>query len=136
MVRITLHYAVVYNAYCPPDSRTRLSARTREELWTKILDGQRDGLYGDVIEIWEEEAIDPQAWEAEQAELRRIRLTSCTMPPESDLQLLTWAKSLEPERYAEIQPKLGSWKRTRQRLDLIRNQKLNEYIRAQWLGQT
>lgn len=136
MERITLHYAVVYNAYCPPDSRTRLSARTREELWTKILDGQRDGLYGDVIEIWEEEAIDPQAWEAEQAELRRIRLTSCTMPPESDLQLLTWAKNLEPERYAEIQPKLGSWKRTRQRLDLIRNQKLNEYIRAQWLGQT
>lgn len=136
MERVTLHYAVVYNAYCPPDSRTRLSARTREELWTKILDGQRDGLYGDVIEIWEEEAIDPQAWEAEQAELRRIRLTSCTMPPESDLQLLTWAKNLEPERYAEIQPKLGSWKRTRQRLDLIRNQKLNEYIRAQWLGQT
>lgn len=134
MERITLHYAVVYNAYCPPDSRTRLSARTREELWTKILDGQRDGLYGDVIEIWEEEAIDPQAWEAEQAELRRIRLTSCTMPPESDLQLLSWAKNLEPERYAEIQPKLGSWKRTRQRLDLIRNQKLNEYIRAQWLG--
>lgn len=136
MERITMHYAVVRNAYCPPDSRSRVSARTREELWTKILDGQRDGLYGDVIHTWEEEAYDPEEWAAEQAELRRIRLTSCVMPPESDLRLLSWAKSLGPERYAEIQPKLGSWKRTRQRLDLIRNEKLNEYIRAQWLGKT
>ena len=136
MERITMHYAAVRNAYCEADSRTRISARTREELWTKILDGQAAGLYGDVVEIWEEETIDPDAWAAQQAELRRIRLTSCVMPPESDLRLLSWAKHLEPERYEEIQPMKGSWKRTRQRLELIRNQKNNELIGAGWAGKT
>lgn len=136
MERITMHYATVRNAYCPPDSRSRVSARTREELWTKILDGQRDGLYGDVIHTWEEPGYDPEEWAAEQAELRRIRLTSCVMPPESDLRLLSWAKHLEPERYTEIEPSAGSWKMTRIRLNIIRNDKLNELIRAGWAGKT
>lgn len=125
-----------YAAYCPPDSRSRVSARTREELWTKILDGQRDGLYGDVLHTWEEEAYDPEEWEAEQAELRRIRLTSCVMPPESDLRLLSQAKHLEPERYAEIEPSAGIWKQTRIRLKIIRNGKLNELIRSRMAVQT
>lgn len=136
METVTLHYAVVRNAYCEANSRTRLQARTREELWAKILDGQRAGLYADVMEVWSEQGVDPDAWEARQAELRRIRLTSCVMPPESDLRLLAEAKALPPERYDEIQPRLGSWKRTRQRLDVIRNEKLNEFIRAGWPGQT
>ena len=136
MERITMHFALVYNAYCPHDSRSRISARSREELFAEIYDGQNQGLYGDIIEIWEEETIDPDAWAAQQAELRRIRLTSCVMPPESDLRLLSWAKHLEPERYDEIQPRMGSWKCTRQRLELIRNQKHNELIRAGWAGKT
>lgn len=131
-----MYYATVRNAYCPADSRSRVSARTREELWTKILDGQRDGLYGDVIHTWEEEAYDPEEWASEQAELRRIRLTSCVMPPESDLRLLSQAKHLEPERYAEIEPSAGIWKQTRIRLEIIRNGKLNELIRAGWAGKT
>ncbi len=131
-----MYYATVRNAYCPPDSRSRVSARTREELWTKILDGQRDGLYGDVIHTWEEPGYDPEEWAAEQAELRRIRLTTCVMPPESDLRLLSWAKHLEPERYTEIEPSAGSWKMTRIRLNIIRNDKLNELIRAGWAGKT
>lgn len=131
-----MYYATVRNAYCPADSRSRVSARTREELWTKILDGQRDGLYGDVLHTWEEEAYDPEEWAAEQAELRRIRLTSCVMPPESDLRLLSQAKHLEPERYAEIEPSAGIWKQTRIRLEIIRNGKLNELIRAGWAGKT
>lgn len=131
-----MYYATVRNAYCPPDSRSRVSARTREELWTKILDGQRDGLYGDVLHTWEEEAYDPEEWEAEQAELRRIRLTSCVMPPESDLRLLSQAKHLEPERYAEIEPSAGIWKQTRIRLEIIRTGKLNELIRSRMAVQT
>ena len=131
-----MYYATVRNAYCPADSRSRVSARTREELWTKILDGQRDGLYGDVIHTWEEQGYDPEEWAAEQAELRRIRLTTCVMPPESDLRLLSWAKHLEPERYTEIEPSAGSWKMTRIRLNIIRNDKLNELIRAGWAGKT
>lgn len=131
-----MYYATVRNAYCPADSRSRVSARTREELWTKILDGQRDGLYGDVLHTWEEEAYDPEEWEAEQAELRRIRLTSCVMPPESDLRLLSQAKHLEPERYAEIEPSAGIWKQTRIRLKIIRNGKLNELIRSRMAVQT
>lgn len=131
-----MYYATVRNAYCPADSRSRVSARTREELWTKILDGQRDGLYGDVLHTWEEEAYDPEQWEAEQAELRRIRLTSCVMPPESDLRLLSQAKHLEPERYAEIEPSAGIWKQTRLRLEIIRNGKLNELIRSRMAVQT
>lgn len=131
-----MYYATVRNAYCPADSRSRVSARTREELWTKILDGQRDGLYGDVLHTWEEEAYDPEQWEAEQAELRRIRLTSCVMPPESDLRLLSQAKHLEPERYAEIEPSAGIWKQTRIRLEIIRNGKLNELIRSRMAVQT
>lgn len=131
-----MYYATVRNAYCPADSRSRVSARTREELWTKILDGQRDGLYGDVLHTWEEESYDPEEWESEQAELRRIRLTSCVMPPESDLRLLSQAKHLEPERYTEIEPSAGSWKMTRIRLNIIRNDKLNELIRAGWAGKT
>lgn len=131
-----MYYATVRNAYCPPDSRSRVSARTREELWTKILDGQRDGLYGDVLHTWEEEAYDPEEWEAEQAELRRIRLTSCVIPPESDLRLLSQAKHLEPERYAEIEPSAGIWKQTRIRLEIIRNGKLNELIRSRMAVQT
>lgn len=131
-----MYYATVRNAYCPADSRSRVSARTREELWTKILDGQRDGLYGDVLHTWEEEAYDPEQWDAEQAELRRIRLTSCVMPPESDLRLLSQAKHLEPERYAEIEPSAGIWKQTRLRLEIIRNGKLNELIRSRMAVQT
>lgn len=131
-----MYYATVRNAYCPADSRSRVSARTREELWTKILDGQRDGLYGDVLHTWEEEAYDPEQWEAEQAELRRIRLTSCVMPPESDLRLLSQAKHLEPERYAEIEPSAGIWKQTRLRLEIIRKGKLNELIRSRMAVQT
>lgn len=131
-----MYYATVRNAYCPADSRSRVSARTREELWTKILEGQRDGLYGDVLHTWEEEAYDPEQWEAEQAELRRIRLTSCVMPPESDLRLLSQAKHLEPERYAEIEPSAGIWKQTRIRLEIIRNGKLNELIRSRMAVQT
>lgn len=131
-----MYYATVRNAYCPADSRSRVSARTREELWTKILDGQRDGLYGDVLHTWEEEAYDPEEWAAEQAELRRIRLTSCVMPPESDLRLLSQAKHLEPERYAEIEPSAGIWKQTRIRLESIRNGKLNELIRSRMAVQT
>lgn len=131
-----MYYATVRNAYCPADSRSRVSARTREELWTKILDGQRDGLYGDVLHTWEEEAYDLEEWAAEQAELRRIRLTTCVMPPESDLRLLSQAKHLEPERYAEIEPSAGIWKQTRIRLNIIRNDKLNELIRAGWAGKT
>lgn len=131
-----MYYATVRNAYCPADSRSRVSARTREELWTKILEGQRDGLYGDVLHTWEEEAYDPEQWEAEQAELRRIRLTSCVMPPESDLRLLSQAKHIEPERYAEIEPSAGIWKQTRIRLEIIRNGKLNELIRSRMAVQT
>ncbi len=136
MERVTIYYATVYNAYCPADSRSRISARTREELWTKILDGQREKLYGDVLHTWEEEGVDPDAYAAEQAERRRIRLTSCMMPPESDLQLITAAKRTAPEDYDKIDPDRGSWKQTRSRLEEIRHEKLNEHIRASWMAKT
>lgn len=136
MERITMHFATVYNAYCQADSRSTLRARTREELWAKILDGQRRGLYGDVIHTWEEQAVDPEAYEAEQAELRRIRLTSCLLPPESDLLLLAEAKRLPPERAHEIDPSAGCWKDTRDRLRRIQLDKENEHHRTLWALQT
>lgn len=130
-----MHFALVYNAYCERDSRSRVEGRTNEELWAKILDGQAAGLYGSVIHLWEEDVIDPVAWEAEQAELRRIRLTSCYLPPVEDLQLLSWAKKLPAERWAEIDPTKGYAKTTRGKLREIRNEKYNEDLRAYWLAQ-
>lgn len=136
MERVRMYYATVYNAYCPADSRTRLCARTREELWTKILDGQRDGLYGSVLHTWDEEAVDPDAYAAEQAELRRIRLTTCPLPPESDLRLIAEAKRTDPADFDKIDPDRGSWKVTRSRLERIRSDKHNEHIRDFWAGKT
>lgn len=136
MERITVHVAVVRNAYCERDSRTRLTARTREELFAKIHDGQRAHLYGSIVETWEEERIDPEAWAAEQARLRALRMDTCLLPPAEDLQLLSWAKKLPADRWAEIDPAKGSWKTTRGKLALIRNRKYNEDLRSRWAAKT
>ena len=135
MERVIMHYAAVRNAYCEADSRTRISARTREELWTKILDGQAAGLYGDVIETWSEEAIDPEAWAAREAELRRIRETTCPVPPESDLRLLSAAKKVDVCDFNAIQainPASGIFKSTRGKLYEIKMEKLNAYFRQRY----
>lgn len=135
MERVTIHYAAVYNAFCEADSRTRISARTREELWTKILDGQADGLYGDVVEIWSEEAIDPDAWAAREAELRRISETTCPLPPESDLRLISEAKKVDDGDFNAIQainPARGIFKTTRGKLREIKAEKMNAYFMQQY----
>lgn len=135
MERVTIHYAAVYNAFCEADSRTRISARTREELWTKILDGQAAGLYGDVVEIWSEEAIDPDAWAAREAELRRIQETSCPLPPESDLRLISEAKKVDNGDFNAIQainPARGIFKTTRGKLREIKAEKMNAYFMQQY----
>lgn len=133
---MTEHYAIVRNLYCERDSRSYVTARSREELWAKILDGQRRLELGDVMEMGTREVRDPEAYAAEQAELRRIRRTSCLLPPESDLLLLAEAKRLPPERAHEIDPSAGCWKDTRERLRRIQLDKEAEHRRALWALQT
>ena len=103
-----------------------------------IEDGQRRRIYSSVYETGTELAPDPLAYEAEVREFDRKRMTSCPMPPEEDLLLLRDAKRVDPadrEAVLAIKPSRGSWKRTRQLLQLIRNEKYNEHIRLSWAAQ-
>lgn len=134
MVRMTLWRGVVWNAAC--DTKTGITAGTHAELMARIEAGQAAGHLGGIYEVWEEQGVDPDTRKREEAELRRIRLTSCPMPPESDLLLVSQAKAMPSHRWEEIDPDRGEWLDTRRRLARIRDEKLNEHIRAGWPGQT
>ena len=126
---VTIYKAIVWNAYC--DSRTTLRARSEEELDAAIADGQARHLYGSVILYDTERRPDPDAVAAREAELERIRLTSCPLPPESDLLLLAAAKRTDMTDYDAIHainPSAGKWQATRARLKEIRNDKYNAYL--------
>lgn len=127
---ITQHWAVVYNAYCTPNSRTRVTARTREELWVKIYDGQQRGVLGDVIMTGDEQIPDPDELKAERAELERITRTTCPMPSEDDLRKIIDAKAVDPTDWDAImaidQVEVYD-RRVRARLGQIKMDKMNQY---------
>lgn len=130
METVTVFWASVWNACC--ESRSMITARTREELWTKITDGQNRGVLSSVYETGTREDLDPDQLLAEMAEAERRSRTSCPMPPESDLLLLRDAKRVDPHDFDAIQAidaGKGSARSTRQRLREIRSAKYNEYLR-------
>lgn len=126
MERMTQHYAIVRNMYCERDSRSTVTARSREELWAKILDGQRRLEIGDVMETGTREAVDPDEWKARQDELRRIERTTCLLPPPEDMMLVHEAKRIDPEDWQAVEaidPGKASWPETRRRLEEIKRAK-------------
>lgn len=54
--------------------------------------------------------------------------TTCPMPPTEDLQLIIAAKRTDPADWDTIDPQAGSWRDTQRRLELIKNQKMNEAL--------
>ena len=126
----TIYWLVCWNAYC--DSRSCIEAMSREELWTKYEDGRNRKIYGSIYESGTRTGIDPQERKEYKAAVDRILSHSCYMPPVEDLKLLSWAKKLDPSRYAEIDPQAGSWKMTRDRLEDIRNDKCGEEYHRFW----
>lgn len=132
MQLLTQHFAVVRNQYC--DSRSVVTAATREELWVKIYDGQARHELGDVMETGTREVEDPDTFHARERELRRIRETSCPMPPVEDLVLLRDAKRVDATDYEAIHgidSTKGYFKSTRGKLEEIRSAKMNEYFAQQ-----
>lgn len=132
METVTVFWASVWNANC--DSRSMITARTREELWTKIADSQNRGVLSSVYETGTREDLDPDQLRAEMAEAERRLRTSCPLPPESDLLLLRDAKAVDPSDRAAIDaidPARGSWKATRNRLWEIKREKFNAWLRMQ-----
>lgn len=106
METVTVFWASVWNANC--DSRSMITARTREELWTKIADGQNRGVLSSVYETGTREDLDPDQLHAEMAEAERRLRTSCPLPPESDLLLLRDAKRREACRASAFSIVQGS----------------------------
>lgn len=127
---VTQYYAIVRNMYCPGDSRSRLTARTEEELWAKIEEGRRRLLTADVVETGTEQVRDPEAWARAQREGFRIRRTSCRLPPPEDLALISAAKKADPsdpDAIRAIDPDTGRWEETRERLKGILAEKERAY---------
>lgn len=126
---MTYHVAWVVNN-C--GSVTKLRARSHDELWATIEEGQRRGLWGSVRETDTEEGVD---WEKEDAKARawynRQRAGEETVPPE-DQELLAWAKDLPADQYREIDPDLGKMPGTRHQLHELRNEKMNKIFAAYW----
>lgn len=127
---VTQYWAVVRNMYCPGDSRSRLTARTEEELWAKIEEGRRRLITADVVETGTEQVRDPEAWARARREGFRIRRTSCRLPPPEDLALISAAKKADPsdpEAIRRIDPDAGRWEETRERLRGILAEKERAY---------
>lgn len=115
----TRYWYVVWNAYC--DSKSRIEAGTQEELDRLYEEGRDRGLYGSIYEGGTRQGYDPEKMKEYKSALTQIFMWSCVMPPEEDLKLTSWAKSLPPERADEIDPEAGSFVQTRTRLRLIKN---------------
>lgn len=127
---VTQYYAIVRNMYCPGDSRSRLTARSEEELWAKIEEGRRRLLTADVVETGTEQVRDPEAWARARREGFRIRRTSCRLPPPEDLALISAAKKADPsdpDAIRAIDPDAGRWEETRERLKGILAEKERAY---------
>jgi hypothetical protein len=127
---ITRHFAVCYNAYCPRSSRTRVTARTREELWVNIYEAQERGELGDVIETGQEEIEDPEDRKARMREIDRILMTSCPMPDDEDLKLQLAAKAVDPSDWdavMAIDETKARDRRVRERIYQIKMDKVNTY---------
>lgn len=105
------------------DGHHRRNFDTEEEATAYGLGPESAGL----MDVRETVVVDwPEVDRRRDAYLRMER-TSCAMPPESDLLLLSRAKATAPEDYRTIDPDAGAWPRTRERLRLIRNDKRNDY---------
>ena len=123
----TLYCATILNNCC---SWSTLEAFSEDELNAKIEAGQVAGWYGGTIrEVYTREAYDPGELAAYRAEVARIERTTCILPPDEDLRLLAWAKTLAPEQADEIDPEAGRFQMTRNRLKDRRNELRNQWLR-------
>lgn len=128
---VTQYWAVVRNMYCPGNSRSRVTAFSEEELWAKIDEGRRGLCYADVIETGTDLVKDPEAFAAAKREAFRIRRTSCALPPPEDLAAIHAAKHTDPEDWdaiMAIDPSVGIWPETRDRLRQIQRNLKNDYM--------
>ena len=117
--QITRHYYIVRGYY--GDGRVHIEANSAEELDALYEAGRARKEYGWIIDGGTRLGYDPEAVKEYDLALHHIFRTSCIMPPVADLKLLSWAKRLPPERYAEIDPAQGLFPETRRRLEEIRS---------------
>lgn len=115
----TIYVLVCWNAHC--DSKSHLEDTDYNRLQERYEAGCKARIYGSVYEEWTRPGYDKHELEAYEKACLHIFYTSCPMPPEEDLRLLSWAKKLRPEEWSKIDPEAGKWARTRQRLKEIRN---------------
>lgn len=125
---ITIWVGYVWNMYC--DSRSRITAKTKEELLEKIEDGQRRHLYGSILGIETERVMD---WEKQKRGIQewyRINSpsVSCRLPSPEDMLLIRAARLTKPEDWESIDPNLGYSQQTRDKLYRIRCAKCNEFL--------
>lgn len=110
-------------------STSRIVARSREELWTKVEDGRARGLWSSVLGTEEYTGID---WEAENRKFKEYMRRRRTEPdplPEADTILLEEANALDAADYAKIDPNAACFRVTRDELHRIRSAKYNEYLK-------
>lgn len=90
----------------------------------------------DIQDVYEVRVPDPAWVEERRRTFDTIWKTSCLMPPEEDLRLTAWAKTLPPERYEEIHPEQGKFRQTRERLFDIQAALFNELLRRACLAES
>lgn len=118
--KITLHWYVVWYAYC--DGKGIIEGRSEEELDRLYEEGRRKKIYGSIYEGGTRQGYDFEEFQEYEKAWQQIFRNSCIMPPEEDLQLLSWAKKLRPEEWEKIDPEAGKFATTRQRLKEIKNE--------------
>lgn len=118
--KITMHWYVVWYAYC--DGKGIIEARSEEELDRLYEEGRRKHLYGSIYEGGTRQGYDFEEFQEYEKAWQKIFRTSCIMPPVEDLRLLSWAKKLPRDEWAKIDPEVGKFATTRQRLKEIKNE--------------
>ncbi|MCR5071182.1 MAG: hypothetical protein K6A62_04575 [Bacteroidales bacterium] len=122
----TIFVLVCWNAYC--DSRSRISADTEEEALALYEDGRANGIYSSIIDIYTDKVYDAKELAAYRRELFRIERQTCRIFCE-DLKLTVAAKALPADRWYEIDPTQAIDPRVRNKLQDLRNSKLNALIK-------
>lgn len=79
----------------------------------------------DVQDVHEETRPDRNYIRERREAFNRMWNNSCLMPPTEDLQLIIAAKNTAPQEWETIDPQAGKWVMTQQRLELIKNAKMN-----------
>lgn len=116
----TVYVLVCWNAYC--DSKSHLEDTDYQRLLERYEAGRKARIYGSIYEEWERKGYDREEYAAYEKAWKKIFYSSCIMPPEEDLRLLSWAKKLAPEEWEKIDPEAGIFASTRKRLKEIKHE--------------